>query len=90
MAFNYKEAWRKAEAVQFSRTTVTDDGRKFPQFVKDGFGNIFRFKSATAFVVYQSVEDEFCFKLFTPNMRVRNLGRELFNTVPVGKFGKTS
>jgi hypothetical protein len=86
MAFDYEAAWRKAEEVTFSREVVTADGRELPRYVKDGFGKVFRFNSAgTMFVTYQLLDDVNCFKLFTPDMVVRNMGRELFNVEPVGK-----
>lgn len=86
--FNWKEAWQKAETVEFSKTTVTADGREFPGFVRDGFGTVFKFKSAGVFVTFEKVDEPFCFKVFTPDMVVRNVGREIFEKAERGEVSK--
>jgi hypothetical protein len=79
MAFNWENAWRKAETVSFSDETVEVGEREFPQFVMDGFGSVFRFKAAgNQFVTFEKVGEPCCFKVFSPEMVVRNVGRELF------------
>jgi hypothetical protein len=89
MAFNWERAWRKAEKVNFSRDTVEADGRQFPQFVRDGFGSVFRFKQAgQQFVTFEKVGEPCCFKIFTPEMVVRNVARELNAKVENGELTK--
>jgi hypothetical protein len=84
MAFNWEEAFRKAETVEFSAETT--DG--FPTFARDGFGSVFKFVSAGAFVKYEKVDEPCCFKLFAPDMTVRNVARELMDKVANGEVKK--
>lgn len=97
--FNWEAAWRKAETVTFSDEVVEANGREFPAFCMDGFGSVFRFKSAgpemvkpspakPEMVIFEKVGERCCFKIFRPDMTPRNIARELVDKVANGEIKK--